>query len=89
MIKKKKKKLFVCDDCGCEGYGFHLHHRNGDHYDNDPKNLQILCPYCHGKISSDQRFETNHVDALDMITNRFLLEERLRVGFALLSDDED
>lgn len=41
-----------CENCGIsEWLGvkivLELHHKNGDHYDNDLNNLQILCPNCH------------------------------------------
>jgi hypothetical protein len=36
----------VCDHCGAtEDLG--IHHRNDDHYDNRPENLQVLCNSCH------------------------------------------
>ena len=42
----------VCECCGLsEWLGvklvLELHHKNGDHYDNDLDNLVILCPNCH------------------------------------------
>ena len=45
-------KKDCCEICGCfEWLGIklplELHHKNGNHYDNDLDNLQILCPNCH------------------------------------------
>lgn len=41
MIAKEK-----CENCGTtENLG--IHHKNNDHYDNNPENLQILCVSCH------------------------------------------
>ena len=41
-----------CEICGItEWLGqpvkFHLHHKDGDHFNNELSNLQILCPNCH------------------------------------------
>lgn len=41
-----------CEICGItKWFGqpvkFHLHHKDGDHYNNELSNLQILCPNCH------------------------------------------
>ena len=30
-----------------------LHHKDGDHYNNDLDNLQILCPNCHAQTASN------------------------------------
>ena len=41
-----------CEICGCSKWlgvklPLELHHKNGNHYDNNLDNLQILCPNCH------------------------------------------
>ena len=41
-----------CEICGCSEWlgvklPLELHHKNGNHYDNNLDNLQILCPNCH------------------------------------------
>ena len=41
-----------CEKCGAVTWMgvplvLELHHKNGDHYDNDLENLEILCPNCH------------------------------------------
>lgn len=41
-----------CENCGISTWlgvdiVLELHHKNGNHYDNDLNNLQILCPNCH------------------------------------------
>ena len=41
-----------CEICGITEWldkpvKFHLHHKDGDHYNNELSNLQILCPNCH------------------------------------------
>ncbi|CCO46804.1 conserved hypothetical protein [Vibrio nigripulchritudo SOn1] len=38
----------VCKDCGIEmSDGYHIHHCDGDHTNNDPANFEINCPFCH------------------------------------------
>lgn len=40
VVKKEK-----CDNCGSvENLG--IHHKDGDHYNNSPDNLQVLCVIC-------------------------------------------
>ena len=45
-------KKSCCELCGLSEWMGHLlplelHHKNGDHYDNELSNLEILCPNCH------------------------------------------
>lgn len=49
---KEGLKEDKCEMCGISMWlgvkiVLELHHKNGDHYDNDLDNLQILCPNCH------------------------------------------
>lgn len=38
----------TCADCTIEmAEGFHIHHHDGDHTNNDPENFRINCPFCH------------------------------------------
>ena len=46
-IKEEK-----CEICGISSWQgeklpLELHHKDGDHYNNNLENLQILCPNCH------------------------------------------
>lgn len=46
-----------CEICGIENWmgkeiTFHLHHKDGDHYNNDLDNLQVLCPNCHSQTDN-------------------------------------
>ena len=65
--KKLKNKLIrdgfkenKCEICGISTWlgtqiVLELHHKNGDHYDNDFDNLQILCPNCHSIQESHKK----------------------------------
>ena len=47
--KKLAEQLFEgkCLKCGVKEDGLHVHHKNGNHYDNSPENLELLCRRCH------------------------------------------
>ena len=50
----------ACECCGLtewlgEKLTLELHHKNGDHYDNDLNNLAILCPNCHSIQASHKK----------------------------------
>ena len=36
----------ICDNCGGK-LNLGIHHKDLDHYNNDPENLQVLCVSCH------------------------------------------
>ena len=45
-------KQYKCENCGLSEWmnqpiPLELHHKDGDHYNNDLENLQILCANCH------------------------------------------
>lgn len=49
-----------CENCGISTWlgteiVLELHHKNGNHYDNDLDNLQILCPNCHSIQDSHKK----------------------------------
>lgn len=51
LIRDGIKKEY-CELCGLSEWlgvklSLELHHKNGNHYDNNLDNLQILCPNCH------------------------------------------
>lgn len=47
-----------CENCGLSeqdhekrtGMFLHIHHKDGNPFNNDPINLQTLCIFCHNKI---------------------------------------
>lgn len=56
-----------CELCGIsEWFGIplvlELHHKNGNHYDNNLDNLMILCPNCHS-------IQTSHKQSRDIYNN--------------------
>lgn len=58
ILGLKEKK---CEECGISDtwngkpLNFELHHIDGDHYNNELSNLQILCPNCHSQTDSYKR----------------------------------
>lgn len=48
---KKKVIAFIfgyrCKFCGVYSHSNHVHHINGNHFDNDVFNLILLCKRCH------------------------------------------
>lgn len=59
LIKEGYKEN-KCESCGITSWlgkdiVLELHHKNGNHYDNDINNLQILCPNCHSIQESHKK----------------------------------
>lgn len=46
-IKKHQCELCLLEEWQGEKIPLELHHKDGNHYNNDFENLQILCPNCH------------------------------------------
>lgn len=42
-----------CSDCGSEKE-LHVHHRDGNHSNNQPENLEVLCKDCHWNRHRDE-----------------------------------
>lgn len=49
---------YKCSECGCDGnwrgkiLALQLHHKDGDHQNNELNNLTFLCPNCHAITDS-------------------------------------
>ena len=58
-----KLKEHVCTACGkeLEEDDFRLYHRNGNEDDDDPDNVDLVCPDCHDDIDKTARGETEDV----------------------------
>lgn len=59
LIKEGLKEN-KCENCGISTWlgveiVLELHHKNGNHYDNDLNNLEILCPNCHSIQESHKK----------------------------------
>ena len=48
-----------CAECGSRD-GLVVHHKNGDHYDNHPENLQVLCRSCHQSHHKQEWWDKQH-----------------------------
>lgn len=40
--------LTTCSECPARTRLIHVHHKDGNRGNNDPSNLEVLCPKCHG-----------------------------------------
>ena len=80
----------VCRDCKQEVTNWHIHHKNRDHGDNSPENLETLCPKCHGYIHGYDSQEAGHGvrfgDTYDAMTNKSRFGIRLQDGYEMLRD---
>ena len=50
-------KKYTCEKCGIDTWNgnlitLELHHKNGNHKDNNLENLEILCPNCHSQTEN-------------------------------------
>ena len=51
-------KPYICEECGCDGnwrgkiLALQLHHKDGNHRNNQLNNLSFLCPNCHAITDS-------------------------------------
>ncbi len=57
--KYKKYKKDYCETCKFRGEPcqMDINHKNGNHLDNQEKNLETLCANCHRLVSYKQRLE--------------------------------
>lgn len=54
-----KVEKVLCDECGAT-LNLGIHHRNFDHYDNRPENLQVLCVSCHMSLHKQAYWDAVH-----------------------------
>ena len=60
IIKKlinTKEKEYKCECCGIEKWNnkpirLQVHHIDGDHFNNELSNIQLLCPNCHSQTDT-------------------------------------
>ena len=70
-------KQNYCEICGCSQWlgiqlPLELHHKNGNHQDNNLNNLQILCPNCHsvqeGNSGANKgKYSIQHAGVLEQV----------------------
>lgn len=54
---RKMKKKTACERCG-DTFQLLIHHKNGDHYDNQLDNLEVLCNRCHSSLHKTGYWES-------------------------------
>lgn len=60
--KREYRKVIdkqVCSRCGAR-INLGIHHRNLDHYDNRPENLEVLCVSCHMSLHKQAYWDAYH-----------------------------
>lgn len=58
----RRQKKYKCESCeveltGNESRYLHVHHRNGQKYDNEKSNLEVLCIACHSEKPNHQHIK--------------------------------
>lgn len=69
----------------CKNEAKHLHHKDGNHSNNDKSNHIYLCVSCHAKSHNWER-ETRTFDTCDVIGNNHYAD-RLEWGFNMTNPD--
>jgi 5-methylcytosine-specific restriction endonuclease McrA len=68
----KRDVNYTCQKCGvrCAGnrHLLHLHHQNGDKFDNYPSNLLVLCVECHSREPKHDHLRKQFRDEIDLIS---------------------
>lgn len=82
-----------CELCGLSGEEIilELHHKDGNHYNNEIENLQILCPNCHSKTDN---FRGRGQKSIDSPNSMYIKKDKpicicLNCGKEFLSDRSD
>ena len=72
-IIREKTIEYKCANCGCTGEWFgktislQLHHKDGNHNNNELSNLEFLCPNCHAATDSYSRNKKIKIDERKVI----------------------
>jgi hypothetical protein len=65
---RRKVSKEQCELCGtCENLG--IHHRDFDHYHDDPDNLQVLCVSCHMSLHKQAYWNAVHSGQMPPVGN--------------------
>ncbi|OJU93117.1 MAG: hypothetical protein BGO19_14925 [Acinetobacter sp. 38-8] len=63
----REKSGWICEEChinlsAVEHHCFlHVHHKNGQKYNNDRENLEVLCIRCHANEPNHQHLKSNKI----------------------------
>lgn len=72
-------KKYQCEICGLTEWQnkpipLELHHIDGNHYNNNLDNLQILCPNCHALETNDTQVQSQKVKKIIPKTEKFCID---------------
>lgn len=79
-IIKENLLPYKCQKCGCDGHwqdgiiSLQLHHKDGNHQNDDLSNLEFLCPNCHSL--TDSWCKSHRADTF----NKTLFLEKIKEG---------
>lgn len=85
-IIREKLIPYQCANCGCDGnwngkqLTLQLHHKDGNHYNDDLGNLEFLCPNCHATTESYCRNKQTSIDenkVLELIAQGYNIRQIL------------
>lgn len=84
----KMAKFGICEDCK-QKYRLDVHHKDRNHSNNDPKNIQMLCRRCHGRQHGYEKSE-GLIGAADLTyeIGNHKTTARLNAGFEMMSGVE-
>lgn len=76
-----------CEICGLATWNdkqipLELHHLDGDHYNNELANLQILCPNCHAQQSNNSGSAVGSYATREVDRKRRLAEKKAQIATA-------
>lgn len=87
LIKLRGRK---CENCGAEEWlgqpiNLEVHHIDGNHYNNELSNLQLLCPNCHSYTNNYKRKIKNKSKCVPEEDFVYVLQHSKSIRQALLS----
>lgn len=71
LLEQYGRDLHICERCHSDIEGMHIHHKNGNPYDNILTNLVIVCSKCHRKIHGI----IDWIDELDLVEESGIVDE--------------
>lgn len=71
ILSQHGRRFDKCERCGSDPCRTHIHHKNGNPYDNRIQNLIIVCGSCHRKIHGIVDPYCDYIDEAEFIDDEF------------------